>query len=83
MMADITCFDYENLIDKSDYIKDFTSIVSKLDIKPVFTCNCILNYVYSELEGKKTGTLTGPMTFGEIAYQLLNQTIVYLTIEEM
>ena len=66
-----------------DYIREFTSIISRSDITPFFTCNCILNYVYSELEGKKTGTLTGPMTFGEIAYQLLNQTMVYLTIEEM
>ena len=47
-----------------------------------FSCNCILNYLYSELEGKKTGGITGPITFGEIAYQLLNQTMVYLTIED-
>lgn len=66
-----------------DYIKQFTSKVSSLDIKPVFTCNCILNYLYAELEGKKTGNLTGPITFGEIAYQLLNQTLVYLTIEDV
>lgn len=46
-----------------------------------WSCNCILNYLYSELEGKRTGPLTGPMTFGEIAYQLLNQTLVYMTIE--
>lgn len=45
-----------------------------------FACNCILNYLYSELEGKKVPTMLGPMTFGEIAYQLLNQTLVYLTI---
>lgn len=32
------------------------------------------------LEGKKTGDVTGPVTFGEIAYQLLNQTLVYLNI---
>jgi hypothetical protein len=24
----------------------------------------------------------GPMTFGEVAYQLLNQTLVYLTIHD-
>lgn len=45
-----------------------------------FSCNCILNYLYSELEGKKTRNLTGPITFGEVAYQLLNQTLVYLTL---
>jgi hypothetical protein len=63
-----------------DYIHSFNKMYRSLDIVPVFTCNCILNYLYSELEGKKTGNLTGPITFGEIAYQLLNQTLVYLKI---
>jgi hypothetical protein len=46
--------------------------------KVLFSCNCILNYLYSELEGKKTEPFSGPITFGEIAYQLLNQTLVFL-----
>lgn len=46
-----------------------------------FSCNCVLNYLYSELEGKRTGHVTGPMTFGEVAYVLLNQTVVHLTLE--
>ncbi|WP_430418916.1 DUF6976 family protein [Methylibium petroleiphilum] len=46
-----------------------------------WSCNCILNYLYSELEGKRTGPITGPMTFGEVAYQLLNQTMVVLSID--
>lgn len=46
----------------------------------IFSCNCILNYLYSELEGKKTDPYNGPVTFGEIAYQLLNQTLVYLKV---
>ncbi len=45
-----------------------------------FSCNCILNYLYSGLEGKKTSPFAGPVTFGEIAYQLLNQTLVYLQV---
>ncbi len=32
--------------------------------------------------GAFTGDLLGPFTFGEVAYQLLNQTLVYLTIED-
>ncbi len=59
------------------------SFVKKLDeitdIEPAFSCNCVLNFLYGELEGKSTGKLTGPMTFGEIAYVLLNQTMVYMT----
>ncbi len=46
-----------------------------------YSCNCILNYVYGELEGKATGSFTGPVTFGEIAYILLNQTMVRLDIQ--
>ncbi|WP_228720800.1 DUF6976 family protein [Nitrogeniibacter mangrovi] len=45
-----------------------------------FSCNCILNYLYGELEGKRTADFTGPMTFGEIAYLLLNQTLVHMRI---
>lgn len=47
----------------------------------LFSCNCILNYLHSNLEGRRTAQLTGPITFGEVAYQLLNQTAVYLTLE--
>ena len=46
----------------------------------VFSCNCLLNYQYGELNGKTTEPFIGPVTFGEIAYQLLNQSLVYLEI---
>jgi hypothetical protein len=45
-----------------------------------FACNCILNYLYGDLAGRRVGHITGPMTFGEIAYQLLNQTLVHVSI---
>lgn len=63
-----------------DYAAKFHAAVPTKSAKPVFACNCILNFLYGELEGKKTGAITGPMTFGEIAYQLLNQTMVFLEI---
>lgn len=47
----------------------------------VFSCSCILNYLYSELEGKQTKPFFGPITFGEIGYQLLNQTTVALCVK--
>lgn len=46
------------------------------------SCNCILNFLYGELEGKVTGSFTGPATFGEIAYILLNQTMVRLDVQD-
>lgn len=65
-----------------DYVAEFGSRIPSGSVSPTFSCNCILNFLYSELEGKRTGDVTGPITFGEIAYQLLNQTMVYLTIHD-
>ncbi len=75
--------EYKMAAPVADYVYSFNKMFLGLDIVPVFTCNCILNYLYSELKGKKTAHLTGPITFGEIAYQLLNQTLVYLKIEDI
>lgn len=74
---------YKHARPVDNYVEQFTSrIPVNLEKSPAFSCNCILNYVYSELEGKRTGNITGPITFGEVAYQLLNQTMVYLTITD-
>ena len=64
-----------------NYADQFATEVNKHKVTPDFSCNCILNYMYADLTGKKTGEIKGPMTFGEIAYILLNQTIVYMTFE--
>ena len=45
-----------------------------------FCCNCYSNYAHGELEGKRTGPFVGPVVFGEIAYQLCNETLVYLSV---
>lgn len=78
---------YKHARPVADYVKSFNEQLSKgCAIDPsrlVFSCNCILNYLYSELEGKKTEPFTGPVTFGEIAYQLLNQTLVYLEVMDV
>ena len=64
-----------------NYVDDFNkAIPASVTENVAFSCNCILNFLYSELEGKKTRDLIGPITFGEVAYQLLNQTLVYLTL---
>ena len=78
---------YKHARPVADYVKVFNDRLSKecsIDSnRVVFSCNCILNYLYSELEGKKTDPFTGPVTFGEIAYQLLNQTLVYLEVMDV
>ena len=51
-----------------DYVTSFLSqMPSNGKDEILFSCNCILNFLYSELEGKTTGGITGPITFGEIA----------------
>ena len=66
-----------------DYVDAFASALpTGLGDRIAFSCNCVLNYVHSSLEGRKTGDIVGPITFGEIAYQLLNQTMVYLTVSD-
>jgi len=62
-----------------DYVERVNRTLPEAD-RIFFSCNCILNYVYGALEGKQTGEITGPITFGEVAYQLLNQTLAYLVI---
>jgi hypothetical protein len=47
----------------------------------VFSCNCLLNFEHGCLEGKKIGGFTGPMTWGEIAFLFVSQTLVYVTVE--
>jgi len=65
----------------SDYAASFSEQLQKLkDVKPILSCNCILNYLYGKLDGKATPPFAGPVTFGEVAYQLLNQTLVYAEI---
>ncbi|WP_084645105.1 DUF6976 family protein [Oceanobacter kriegii] len=63
------------------YAEAIKNAIPDDSLETAFCCNCILNYLYGELEGQKTGRMVGPMTFGEIAYQLVNQTMVYLRID--
>ena len=66
-----------------DYVSAFEQEVmtAGLETGPVVvSCNCILNYLYSGLEGRHTEQFVGPITFGEVAHQLLNQTMVFLSV---
>lgn len=63
-----------------DYKTEFIKNMPESSENIFFSCNCILNFIASELEGKKINEISGPIVFGEIAYQLLNQTMVYLSL---
>jgi len=64
-----------------DYAAVFQAQLKKLkNENVVFSCNSILNFTFGELEGKNFSTFHGPITFGEVACQLLNQTLVYVMV---
>jgi len=65
----------------ADYLTEFNKNTTAVSKELAFSFSCILNYTNSNLEGKITKGMYGPFTFGEIAYQLLNQTLVYLDIK--
>lgn len=73
--------DYKFAAPVADYVRQFAEEADHDATGTIFSCNCILNYLYAGLKGRRTGNLTGPMTFGEIAYILLNQTVVILKLE--
>jgi hypothetical protein len=75
--------EYRQAAPIGDYQEAFAKRADALRISPAFACNCILNYLYGHLEGKRGMPIGGPATFGEIAYVLLNQTMVYLTVDEV
>ena len=64
-----------------NYVTEFKIKVSQIYNEMAFSCNCILNYLYGDLENNKV-EIGGPITFGEIAYCLLNQTLVYMTVND-
>ncbi|MRV70398.1 hypothetical protein GJ700_01510 [Duganella sp. FT92W] len=73
--------EYRQAAPIGDYVREFDALAEGAHDGVQFSCNCILNYLYGELQGRRTGDLAGPVTFGEIAYQLLNQTLVYLDVQ--
>lgn len=65
----------------SNYEQEFNRRIAEFkDTSAAFSCNCVLNFLYGELEGKSIEAFAGPITFGEIAYQLVNQTLVYVIV---
>lgn len=69
--------DYRFAAPLADYAGTFREKLADHPLEgAVWSCNCILNFLFGALEGKAIGGVAGPVTFGEIAYQLLNQTMV-------
>ncbi|MBB4099443.1 DUF6976 family protein [Sphingomonas kyeonggiensis] len=66
----------------ADYASTYAEAANGRSAEGMLSCNCILNYLYAGLEGRSTGGFVGPVTFGEFAYILLNQTLSCLSLQE-
>ncbi|WP_196160785.1 hypothetical protein [Reinekea sp. G2M2-21] len=65
-----------------NYLEAFENeLTGRQNLVNGWSCNCILNYLYSGLEGKSTKGFIGPITFGEVAYHLVNQTLALVDIQ--
>lgn len=69
-----------NVID--DYYELFQKKLKTEELNIPYSIVCVSYYLLGNLENKKIQT-EGVFTFGEIAYQLLNQTLVFLEIDEI
>ncbi len=75
---------YKFALPIDNYAEAFKKRVAELGEdrdKMIYNCNCILNYLYGDLENNDIG-YSGPTAFGEIAYNLVNQTFTYLVFDE-
>ncbi|MEJ2202051.1 MAG: hypothetical protein P8X63_13710 [Desulfuromonadaceae bacterium] len=57
-----------------------TQLPLGLEHQIVFSCNCILNYFQENTDNRCIPRVAGLNSFGEIAYLLMNQTMVYVRI---
>lgn len=74
--------DYRLARPLDDYEAALALEIGRTTVDPTLSMNCIQNFIYGRLDGKRTGDFIGPITFGEIAYRLLNQTLVYMVLRD-
>ncbi len=64
----------------NDYQADFNERLKELENKPVYCSICVSYYLLGNLENKNIN-IEGAFAFGEIAFQLLNKTLVFLQLD--
>lgn len=69
----------------ADYKKAFLEKLPTIDRQSeVCSFDCVLNYLLLRgITSERNDIVLAPTTFGEIAYQLLNQTLAYMTIRNI
>jgi hypothetical protein len=65
----------------SNYAEEFKNRITGFgSADSEFACNCLLNFLHGELDGKDLKKFYGPITFGEIAHLMLSQTLIYVLV---
>ena len=54
-----------------------------IDDKIVFSATCIGNFIQPDICAQYLKKMNGPVVFGEIAYQQIGQTTVYVTVDDV
>jgi len=67
---------------RADYTRCMAAFARSLDQpERALACRCILNHLNPKLANADTAGFVGPVTFGEIAYILVNQTLIVMNGE--
>lgn len=72
--------EYKLAAPAQDYKQVLDSKLKQIQPPPLLMVSCVLNSVYAEATSVCDGHILGPISFGEIAYGLLNQTAVYMVL---
>jgi hypothetical protein len=90
-MLNVECFAIENdeVFMAAPFFPGITYKISEIDgniadpeltgSEIIFSVTCIVNYMNPDFCERYLTKMNGPVVYGEIAYQLLNQTTVYVT----
>lgn len=74
---------YRFAVEVLDYQNEFSRLLSELGpVGGALSCICVQNYEHAGLRETTGLPFQGPVTFGQIAYSVLNQTLACLTISQ-
>jgi hypothetical protein len=74
---------FESLDYRIASIDDSIAEPTLINDRIVFSVTCIGNYIQPDICAQYLKKMNGPVVYGEIAYQLVNQTTVYVTVGEV
>ncbi|MBB5371938.1 DUF6976 family protein [Acidocella aromatica] len=72
---------YRFAVEVLDYQHEFSRLLGELGpVSGALSCVCVQNYEHAGLHEAADLPFQGPVTFGQIAYSVLNQTLACLTV---